>query len=76
MSMVHPFPCCFLTHNGLYDATQYECPKLHPFFPLTVAFRLFLMMAYAYAETSNKTMFLIIVAVLFVIKIYSNSVHS
>ena len=33
-------------------------------------------MAYAYAETSNKTMFSIIVAVLFVIKIYSNYVHS
>jgi len=30
--MVHPFPCCFLTHNGLYDATQYKCPKLHPYF--------------------------------------------
>jgi len=25
-------PCCFLTHNGLYDATQYECSKLHPYF--------------------------------------------
>jgi len=30
-SMVHPFHCCFLTHNGLYDATQYKCPKLHPY---------------------------------------------
>jgi len=45
--MVHPFPYCFITHNGLYDAIQYEYPKLHPyFFPLTVAFNLFLMMAY------------------------------
>jgi len=25
-------PLLFLTHNGLYDATQYECPKLHPYF--------------------------------------------
>ena len=45
-------------------------------FPLTVAFHLFLMMAYAQAKTSNKTMISIIVAVLLVIKIDSNSVHS
>jgi len=37
-------------------------------FPLTVPIRLFRMMAYALAETSNKTIFSIIVAVLFVIK--------
>jgi len=24
-------PCCFLTHNGLYDATQYKHSKLHPY---------------------------------------------
>jgi len=30
--MVHPSSCCFLTYNGLYDATQYECPKLDPYF--------------------------------------------
>jgi len=29
--MVHPFAYCILTHNGLYDATHYECPKLHPY---------------------------------------------
>jgi len=33
------------------------------------------MMAYAQAETSNKIMFSITVAVLFAIRIYSNSVH-
>ena len=31
-SMVHPFPYCFLTHNGLYDTIQYECPTSHPYF--------------------------------------------
>ena len=39
------------------------------FFCLNVAFHLFLMMAYAQAETSNKTMFSIIVAVLFATRI-------
>jgi len=32
-------------------------------------------LAYAYAEMSNKVMFSIIVAVVFTIRIYSNSVH-
>jgi len=45
------------------------------FFFLTVAFPLFLMMAHASAETLNKIMFSIIVAVLFAIRICSNSVH-
>jgi len=36
---------------------------------------LFLVMVYAQAETSNKIMFSIIVAVLFGIRIYSYSVH-
>ena len=35
----------------------------------TVGFHSFLMMAYAWAETSNKTMFSIIVAVLFAISV-------
>jgi len=41
-------PYCVLTHNGLYDVIQYECLKIASlfFFP-TVAFHLFLMMAYA-----------------------------
>jgi len=67
--MVHLSPCCCLTHNGLYDAIQYECLKIASlFFLLTVAFHLFLIMAYAETETSNKIMFSIIVAVLFAIR--------
>jgi len=50
--------------------------KLHPCcFFLTVAFHLFLMMAYAQAETLNKIRFSIIVAILFAIRICSNSLH-
>jgi len=50
--------------------------KLHfCFFLLTVAFHLILTMGYEQAETFNKIMYSIIVAILFAIRIYSNSTY-
>jgi len=48
LSLPHHCPYCFLTHNDLYDIILYECLKIASlFFLSTVAFHLFLMMAYA-----------------------------
>jgi len=44
--MVYLSPCCFLIQSGLYDVIQYECLQIASLFFLSVAFNLFLMMAY------------------------------
>ena len=71
-------PYCYLIHNGLYDVIECECLQIGSlFFFLSNCFIvfIFLMMAYDSAETSNKIMCSIIVAMLFAVRIYRSSVH-
>jgi len=52
------FPHCYLIHNGLHDKIQYGRLQTASLFFLSnccISF-IFLMMAYDYAETLNKTM--------------------